>query len=261
MNIRTNDFYVILKCTDKKYAQDLMRKGTIMFNTARRWAEIEEEAGKGQGDLYEGVFACCEADDHQSIDYYKKKYRDTEIQYSHNLVYFKRSSVIDMPAFCFFLLKQNSLDTKLENNLLEYIPEKYFEDFADAVSPEEIKSLKDEDRPSLVMILDMDKFISMIKSKLISFGVTDHQIITQVISYKDKKVPFYCINESPYELFLKDKSFEYQEECRIVINTRDKKILNKITREPFNIGPIHEFGQVSHDFFNHDISWNLNFQL
>ncbi len=251
-DIRSNDFYIVLKCTDKKYAEDLMNKGTIMFNTARRWAEIEKESGKGQGDLYEGVFACCEADDDEAMACYKNKYRDTEIQYSHDLVYFKRSSVMDMPAFCFFLLKQNVLNNESSKNWIANIPGKYFEDFADAVSPDEIKYLKEEDKPSLVMILDMDKFINMIKSKLISFGVNNHEILTQVISYRDKKVPFYCINQSPYELFLKDKSFQYQKECRIVINTRDPEILKKIIRKPFDIGSIHEFGQVNYNFLNHD---------
>lgn len=30
-----------------------------MFNCAQAWADIEKIKGKGQGDLYEGIFAAC----------------------------------------------------------------------------------------------------------------------------------------------------------------------------------------------------------
>jgi hypothetical protein len=247
-----NEFYAIFRCTDVKYANKLRNEGSVMFNTPRRWSEIEKEKRKGQGDIYEGVFAACNLYDIESIIYNINRYDDVESFSDGDLVYFRRSSVVDMPAYCFFLLKQELFQctgTAGKQVIKANIPGKYFQDFAHGISKERLESLDEKDRPSLVIIKDMDKFIDMIKYKLIKLGVNKSQIITQVITYDNKKTPFHCTANSPYELFIKDDSFRYQSEGRIVINIRDKELLDYLVRNPINIGSIKEFSTISDTYF------------
>lgn len=254
--INPDEFYAILRCTNSKYANLLKENGSVMFNTPRKWIEIEEQSGAGQGDRFEGVFAACHFMNVQEITYNYNLYDDVESFTHKGLVYFRRKSVIDLPAYCFFMLKQGlfeEADKPGRQTIKTTIPGRYFQDFADGISLEEVEHLDDDDRPALVMIQDMDLFINMIKDKLISMGVYESEIIVQAISYNDKGQPFYCPAKSPMELFSKDVSFDYQAEGRIVINTEREEILEKIIRKPFLIGSIDGFSQVSETYFHEGI--------
>lgn len=124
-----------------------MDNGTIMFNTARAWAEMERKDGKGQGDLYEGVYATCGLYDIPSIKEYHNAYEDVEPENDGKLVYFKRSSVIDMPAFCFFLLKQSLFNRPVKEGIQKLeaiIHGRYFKDFADDLNKDEVIKLKEK---------------------------------------------------------------------------------------------------------------------
>ncbi|MCF8010757.1 MAG: hypothetical protein K9L17_05590 [Clostridiales bacterium] len=234
--------YAIFRCTNAKHADDLVNKGTIMFNNARAWADIEKKKGKGQGDLYEGVFAACHPSDVDSVTFYNKKYNDVECVSNGKLLYFRRKSVMQMPAFCFFLLKQSLFDCsgkEGKHTLSTYIPGTFFQEFADGLSADE------EKQPSLVLIHDMEEFVKMIKRKLISMGVNESDVLVRCVQYLNKHIPFYNSAGSPEELFLKDKSFSYQAEGRILVNTTNKLLIDKLVRNPINIGPIKEFSEQS----------------
>ncbi|WP_432406570.1 hypothetical protein [Wukongibacter sp. M2B1] len=124
-----------------------MDNGTIMFNTERARAKMERKDGKGQGDLYEGVYATCGLYDIPSIKEYHNAYEDVEPENDGKLVYFKRSSVIDMPSFCFSLLKQSLFNRPVKEGIQKLeaiIHGRYFKDFADDLNKDEVMKLKEE---------------------------------------------------------------------------------------------------------------------
>jgi len=246
-----NGSFAIFRCTNVKYANELINQGTIMFNCAQAWADIEMIKGKGQGDLYEGIFAACHLLDVDSVLSYHQQYDDVESICDGKLVYFKRKSVMNLPTFCFFILRQNLFDCSGKEGrqtLSAHIPGAYFQDFAEGLSADQVMLLDEEKRPSLVLIHDMDRFIEMIKSKLITLGVKESDILFQLVQYEDKHTPFYNPVGSPKELFLKDKSFYYQNEGRIVVNTTSKLLIDMLVRKPINIGSIREFAQQSNTY-------------
>lgn len=161
-----NEYFAIFRCTKAKHANNLVNRGTVMFNCAKAWADMEKKNGKGQGDLYEGVFAACRILDVPSILYYCQQYNDVETEGDGKLVYFKRKSVMQMPAFCFYMLKTNFFNCSGKEGiqtLSTTIPGTYFQDFANGMTLDEIMLIDEEKRPSLVLIHDPSKFIEMIK--------------------------------------------------------------------------------------------------
>lgn len=251
-----NELYAIIRCTKIKFANSLVDRGTVMFNCAKAWADIEKKKGKGQGDVYEGVFAVCHHSDIDSILSYNRQYDDVESECNGKLVYFRRKSVMQMPAFCFFMLKQSLFDCSGKEGIQTIstiIPGTYFQDFADGMQLDQIMLLSEEERPSLVIISDMDKFIEMIKKKLISIGVRESEILVKAIQYEDKHTPFYNPAGSPKELFLKDKSFSYQAEGRVVVNTRNRLLIDALVQKPIDIGSLKEFSKQSNTYFEQGI--------
>ncbi|WP_077369460.1 hypothetical protein [Anaerosalibacter sp. Marseille-P3206] len=79
---KPNELFAILRCTNKKYAKRFVDLGSIKFNTPKSW--VEEEKGKGKGDILEGVFAACDMLDAQ-------RYR-VPPDFCRNLLIIKRDS-------------------------------------------------------------------------------------------------------------------------------------------------------------------------
>lgn len=79
-------------------------------------------------------------------------------------------------------------------------------------------------------------------------GVQESEILVQDIQYKDKHIPFYNPAGSPKELFLKDKSFSYQSEGRIVVNTRNKLLIDALVQNPIDIGSIEDIAKLSNTY-------------
>lgn len=243
---KSNEAYAALRSTSVEYADGLINNGTLVFNCARLWVEMEKKSGKGQGDLYEGVFAACEPLEYELALSYKHRFYDVETEFDGKLVYFRRKSVMRMPAYCFFILKQNLFECpekEGKQKLTGHIPGTYFQDFAGGKTIQEVMLLSEKNRTSIVLMNDIDRFVGIIKKKLISIGVKEKDIFVYATDYKDKHAPFLYYGNSPRELFLKDISFSHQSECRIVVNTTDKLLINMLVGKPFNIGSIKEFAQ------------------
>jgi hypothetical protein len=250
--IKPNEFYAIFRCTNVKYAKALVKTGNIMFNSPKAWVDIAKKRGQGQGDLYEGVFAVCSIDDTDSILAYRKKYDDVLEESDGKLIYFKRESVMNMPVLCFFILKQELFESPKKagkQTLVANIASSYFQDFAENKTKDEVMALNVKDRPAIVVIDNQRKFIDKIKKKLISMGTLESEILIQTVNYMDKYKKFCSSEGSPQELFLKDKSFSYQAESRIVVNTRNKELIDSLVRKPINIGSIKKFAQMSTNYF------------
>lgn len=248
MWINPNEFYAIMRCTNVKFANKLVDNGSIKFNTPESWVREEVKTGKGRGDRLEGVFAACDLLDLESVIAYSQKYNDVVGETIDGLTYFRRKRTMSLPCYCFFLLKQGLFECpskKGKQKIKTTIPGLYFKDFADNLSNESIMNLTEEEKPAIVLISDPDKFISIIKQKLISLGIKDTEIMVEIMEYQDLKTSFYCKSDSPKELKLKDKYFSYQAEGRIIINTNNNLIKEYLNNNPIEIGDLLDIAQLN----------------
>ncbi len=89
------------------------------------------------------------------------------------------------------------------------------------------KAMKSFDCDSCIVIKDVPKFVNCIRSNLETF-FRKVETFSEPCKYDGKKVPFGSKN-SPY--FIKDKSFEYQEEYRLIF--RPKNLVEFRPLSPF----------------------------
>lgn len=82
---------------------------------------------------------------------------------------------------------------------------KYFRDFAGNIPKNQIDELKEDNKPSIVLIHNSDEFVKRITQKLMTLGIKESEVIFEVIEYDDKMAPFYCTKVSPSELKIKDE--------------------------------------------------------
>ena len=258
---KPNDLYAILRCTNVKFAKKLVDLGSIKFNTPESWAKAEKESGKGRGDVLEGTFAACHPLDIEDVISYSNQYKDVFGETINGLTYFRRKRTMKLPCYCFYLLKQSSFETPQtagKQKISTIIPSEYFRDFADNLSKEEVLSLSEEERPAIVVINNIDQFLAMVRSKLLSIGVKNSEIIFELIEYADKSVPHYCTKESPKELKLKDKYFQHQSEGRIIINTDNQSVIDYLDKNSIDIGTIETIAKRADVYLNQGVLIEMN---
>lgn len=249
-----NDFSMVFRCTTSEYAKSFVLKGEIKFNTPESWVKWAQEKVEGRGDLLEGIIAGYHILD---IDQFAKLYNKYSIYKDMFLttiganVYFRRKKTMELPCFCFYILKNNMFecpDKSGEQKLSAIIPPSYFKDFADNKNPDELKKIPDNKKPSIVFINDFKIFKSRLMNRLIELGLTENEIIPQQITYYDfhqydPKGWFDLGQKSPYELTFKDIKFSHQNEARIIINTYKHNIIEFLTNNVIEIGPLTDIAQ------------------
>lgn len=154
-----------------------------------------------------------------------------------------------MPAFCLYKIKQDIFECPEKTGkqvITGIILGSYFQDFADGKTTSEIALMPKKKRPSIVLIYDFNRFINMIKAKLVSIGIKEENILLYDIDYSDnKKEPFLCLDPSPNELSIKDKTFKHQSEFRIVVNTTNKSEIEMLVGKTIDIGSTKELATKS----------------
>ena len=103
----------------------------------------------------------------------------------------------------------------------------------------------------MVVIHDIDRFIEKITDKLILLGLKKSEIMTHIIEYNDKNIPFYCTRKPPNELKIKDNTFSHQQEGRIIINTDNTSILEYLQNNPIEVGSLNDISEKT-DAYLHD---------
>ena len=229
------------RCTTLEHGISLIKKGSIKFNTPRSWIKYaKDKMQEGRGDLLEGVFAAAQYNNISDIRYYATMYDDIEPFFfpQNKLVYYRRGYTLDLPCLCLYAAKMSDFiwqDEKGDAREL-HIDGSYFRDFQDNISIEDEKKLPKKRRATVVWIQRMDEFKDRIVTKLLSMGVTAHEIIMGGISYDDLNADFWMPHcRTPRELLVKDEKFIKQSEFRIIINTNNPTILEQL-KKPIEIG-------------------------
>lgn len=243
-----NNFLASFRCTKTKYAKSFVEKGEIKFSTPQSWVEWELLNGKGRGDKLEGTLAFHNIFDLEKIKEFYEKYgkHPEHIPFLvDQRLYLKRKRSMQLPCFCFFIVKNSLIECPAKpgkQKLTLEIGSEYFRDFADNLAPKEVDKLPEEEKPAIILVNDYKAFYERLKNKLFDLGLRQNEIIDGIVKYYDYTqhgvsgwMDF--SNKSPFELLLKDATFEHQSEARIIINTDSEKI-KSILSEPIEIGAL-----------------------
>ncbi len=249
-------FTLTLRCTTKEKAERLVELGEIKFNTPQSWVEYEEKYGKGRGDVLEGAFAFCRYDDITQIVDFASRYSlndgDIFLYQKDNRIYLKRKSSMNLPCFCVYILKNDSFIIPEERvglqNVETIIPAKYFQDFSDNKTQEEIDALPDSQKPAFVIINGFDIFKERILAKLESIGIDRKDVLIEPITYYDfeKYGPYGWTDfnvRPPLELGIKSKDFEIQSELRFIINSKNASAMEHLRKNCIQIGSLADIAK------------------
>lgn len=249
---------MLFRCTERKYAEEMLNNGTIKFNTAKKWIEYEKQEGKGRGDLMEGAYAACNSLDFNQYSILKNLRKEVIIEQFANQKLFKDSDVLNLPAFCMFGVNDNNFNEKVveeySGEILDksIVVQQYFKDFLNGKSKFENETDKYENQCVLVIIENPSEFFELIYKYFEKQGITRDEVIIQPVQYIEKTNPFLISNPKPLELFYKDNSFKYQSEIRIVLNSKNKNYIKKLMN---NNGIIH-IGNLSNIISIQDYYYN-----
>ena len=222
--------WLFLRNANKSKNDEFIKQGTIKFSCAKNWIDAEAKYNSGIGDRLEAVYATCHKNSRlQSM--LVKKYPDTYSFIDGEYECFRRESVIKLPAFCFYYVTNESLIE--EQGLLKHkIDKNFFSDF----------KIEKNVGNSILAILNVKEFIYRLKYRLLEIGIKDREILIEVIHYDNRlRNDIFQLNkDSPKELFLKDYSYNHQNEVRIVINTKDEKIREYLLNNEIQIGNLSD---------------------
>ncbi|KKX99936.1 hypothetical protein VN21_16940 [Paraclostridium benzoelyticum] len=251
----------LFRCTERQYAESFCEKGNMKFNTPGYWIELEKEEGKGRGDLLEGVCASVHKEDIPMLAQLKDIRENICGETIDNITYLRSKDILELPSYCFFGLDVKDFsdvkgDKYGQNKYQTTVIQQYFKDFSDNTTKEVAKELPMHKQPVLVMINNPNKFFERLINYLIELGLKREEILINPVEYIDKSKGFYSLKELyPGELFLKDSSFEYQREVRVVINTKNKEILSKLSSNNniINIGDLSDIANIEEFYYDKDM--------
>ncbi len=268
------DFFLSLRCTNREHAKSFVEKGELKFSTPHSWVAYEEKNGKGRGDVLEGTFACCNLLDFENAIRLSRKYKipedsDIETYISNGKIFFKRKRVMELPAFCIYLLKEDMFEcpqTVGRHSISTTIPAKYFRDFCDHKTPEEIQKLPIGEQPALIVIRDFDAFKERLIGYLISLGISKDEIIVEAITYCDFNQNgewgwFEVNRKPPLELTVKDCSFADQNEARFIIDTRNKAAADYLRSHAIQLGPLTDIAKNVEGYFSEGMEFCCEVEL
>ena len=168
---------------------------------------------------------------------------------------------MSFPSCCFFGLDKNdfsdiSIDEEGIKHYTNTVTQKYFKDFSNNNTKESASELPKDEQPTLVIITNPNEFFKRIIDYFIKLGLKREEILINPVKYIDKTQGFYSPKEVyPRELFLKDISFAYQREVRVVINTKNKKVLKELSTKNniINIGDLSDITHIEEFYYDKDM--------
>ena len=171
-----DNFLAAFRCTEVRYAESFIENGIIKFNTPNSWVKYAKEQTEGRGDLLEGTIAAYSNNDIASMIKLNNEYSKYDLirEFVKDKVYLKLKRSMELPCYCFYRLKMDMFQCPGaigENTIECEIPAKYFRDFSNQMSVEQINTLPPDQRPSIIMIENYNEFQNRVMKALQSLGV------------------------------------------------------------------------------------------
>ena len=233
-----------------KWLNIFLKEGSILFGNAQKWINLEDredQRGK-RGDCYEGTLCACHTRDRFSIAKSKAYYHaDVTQNIEGGITLIKNSQHLRLPTYCFYALKtEDFIPVPGEKNVTRtFLSGEMFTSFNQEMSEEEVATLPEEDKPGVMLINNPSAFIDRLTEALIAIGVKENELFFDKVKYFEMRNEPGNVDriELPLELYCKDRSYRFQKEGRIVINTRNKKVLERL-KEPLFIGNLEDIATV-----------------
>ncbi|EOU2050679.1 MAG: hypothetical protein E6610_07500 [Clostridium perfringens] len=248
---------LLFRCTEKKYADTFCKYGSMKFNTPKYWIELEEKEGKGRGDSLEGVYLANNFLNIEELLQLRRLRNNVYTKTINGIVYNWDKDVFNLPCYCLFGLNNTMFhECKIDERGVKHYPsriiKKYFEDFCNNTTKESVEQLSDEEKPTLVIINNPHEFFERIRKYFFSIGVKEDELIISPVQYINKDKSFCFNGVFPYELLLKDESFSYQSEVRIILNTKNKNILKVLSdsNNIINIGNLEDITEIKEFYYD-----------
>lgn len=248
--------FMLFRCTESKYADSFRSAGNMKFNTPQYWIDLEKKEGKGRGDLLEAVHASFNIKDINAFILCKDLRSNSVVENKGAIAYLRNEDICKLPCYCLFSLDDRFfpntvVDKYGQNRSLGRIDKQYFKDFFEE-SKDYVQSLPEDERPVLLIISNPHEFFKRVRQYFVAIGFKPEEILISPVQYINKNIPFICNMEAPFELFLKDESYSHQSEVRIVINTKNVKLLHKIKslNGVINIGSLEDIVDIEKYYYD-----------
>lgn len=248
---------MMFRCLKRYRAEQLLR-GEVYFGSPSQWIQIEKEGNKGQGDLLEGAFFSAGQDDESLVVQTLKSNPYIDCFTQNGFVFFRRKSVLDLRCLCLYGLQDSFFRKTIGSDGRAHyntsIPRSYFADFTEYETREDYEKADPAEQPVVVLIINPYLFFSRIVAFLHSLAVREEEIIISPVEYCDRYRNMIVNGPSPYELLLKDNSFEDQREVRIIVNSTNP-LYTEYMREhnnTLNIGSIGDIAEI-YDYYYEDM--------
>ncbi|MDD3186329.1 MAG: hypothetical protein PHT76_13620 [Anaerostipes sp.] len=231
-NIGKPHFFI--KCMEKRWIDEIYKKGNIRLSCPGKWVQYEIDNGIGRGDKYEGTFEI-QTKDLRNCEKLKRKYGNNLIQrVGDNHTYYQLHTVLGCPTFCFYTIEDSDIQIQgevLKEGIYEaefLISGEFYQDFAKGkgISKEVIEKLPEDEQPAVLIIAEenIDIFLNKVRDALkTQYDLCDNNILIDRVKYeydRQGQSDFLCLDNHPYELFYKNKELAYQNEARIVVNSK-----------------------------------------
>ena len=246
---------MLFRCTKRKYAEGI-QAGSLYFGCPENWIRMEKEGNKGQGDILEGAFMSVKNNKQLLIDSKCLEGNDIESFQHNGFTFYRRKSVLDLRCFCLYGLYDNSFQKSIDKNGKAHydsrITKKYFSDFTEYKTREEYEKIDKKDQPVVVFINNPHEFFRRICDYLVSIGVDKKDILIAPVTYMNRYENMTEAVDFPYELFLKDKSFEEQSEMRIVINSKNPQYIEykEKNNNTIHVGSLKDITDIYEYYFD-----------
>ena len=244
---------LLLRCLERKYAELFTNNGIIKFGIPQRWIQLHEDGNARVGDNLEGVYAATSSYDSELL----KNRADALFFEQNGLYYYRSNSILALPTLCMYGIHLSSMTKKVERNghvqTVGEIPLTYFSDFSTALDSNKYHEQQTDEQMVVVFINNPRIFLEKLQTALIDIGFTQNDIYINPVQYMDKKTPFKCLLDKPFELFLKDKTeYENQSEFRIVIKTENKSAMQNFLQHNciLTLGNLNDICSMQNMYYN-----------
>jgi len=238
------------------WLKTLLTKGSILFGNAQKWSNLEDTI-EGRGDRYEGTLCSCLTNDRYSISRSKLFYHaDITEKVKGGITLIKNSNHIALPIFCFYILKDEDFlpvpgDSSQKRAVLSG---DVFTGFNNGMTEEEAEALPEDKKPGVLLINKPLEFIDRVIDTLKTIGVKDEEVFFDKVKYFNMRGSPGSVGRSefPFELYCKDERYRKQKEGRIVVNTADQDVIDRL-KYPIEIGSIEDIACIRQWYFTNGI--------
>ena len=249
---------MLFRCIKRKYAEKF-RQGQIYFGSPKTWIELEQSGNHGQGDLLEGVFLSVNPDDESKYIKHLKSSSSVDFFDHCGYTFFRRKDILSLRCLCLYGLRDDSFHKKISSDGRAHyhfsIAKEYFSCFTDFKSREEAEKAEQDVQPVVIFINNFHELFIRIRSFLLSLGVKEEEIIISPVEYLDRYTCMFAVVPSPFELLLKDKSFQNQSEVRIIIDSKSPDYLRYMAENnnTISIGSLEDITSI-YEYYYDDMS-------